>query len=342
MPQEITPNRNHEMPEPLRIGTLGAAGITPAALMAPASENSEVEVVAVAARDKSRANAFAQRFGIPNVCDSYDDVIADPTLDIIYNPLPIHLHHEYSIKALRAGKHVLCEKSFSMNAEEAREMARVAEDTGLVLIEAFHYRYHPVFLTAIEIFDSGVLGKITELHAEFTVGTPNPENIRMHYETGGGATMDMGCYPISWVRHIMREEPRVTDAEATTGNPQVDMKLEVSMMFSNDVKARTIGSMTDPGFSAYLLVTGENGTLRVQNPLVPQHGNKIELTINGETIRDEELTRRPTYSYQLEAFVDAVKNGTRLPTDAEDAIKQMEVIDAAYVAAGLEPRRSTS
>ncbi|MCY3884470.1 MAG: Gfo/Idh/MocA family oxidoreductase [Gammaproteobacteria bacterium] len=328
------------MSEILRIGTLGAAGITPAALMAPASENNDVEVSAVAARENSRATAFAQRFDIPNVYDTYDDVIADPTLDIIYNPLPIHLHHEYSIKALRAGKHVLCEKSFSMNADEAREMAKVAQETGLVLIEAFHYRYHPVFDAALEIVDSNVLGKISSVHAEFTVGTPNPENIRMHYETGGGATMDMGCYPISWVRHIMREEPKVLAAEAVTGNPQVDLKLEVSMSFSNEVKARTIGSMCDPGFSAYLLLTGDNGSLRVQNPLVPQHGNKIELTIDGERIRDEELTRRPTYSFQLEAFVDAVKNGTKLPTDAEDAIKQMEVIDAAYIAAGLEPRRN--
>ena len=260
--------------------------------MAPASENEDVEVIAVAARDNSRANAFAQRFDIPSVHDTYDDVISHSTLDIIYNPLPIHLHHEYSIKAFRAGKHVLCEKSFSMNVDEAREMAQVAEETGLVIIEAFHYRYHPVFLTAIENFDSGVLGKINELHAEFTVGTPNAENIRMHYETRGGATMDMGCYRISWVRHIMGEEPKVTAAEATTGNPQVDMKLEVSMMFSDGVEARKMGSMCDPGFSAYLLVTGENGTLRVQNPLVPQHGNKIELTINGEKIRDEELIRQ--------------------------------------------------
>lgn len=309
--------------------------------MLPASENDEVEVVAVAARSRSRAEEFAKRFSISNVYDTYDDVIADPTLDIIYNPLPIHLHHEYSIKALRAGKHVLCEKSFSMNAAEAREMASVAEETGLVLIEAFHYRYHPVFETALEIVDSNVLGKVSSIHAEFTVGTPNPENIRMHYETGGGATMDMGCYPLSWVRHIMREEPEVTAAEAITGNPQVDLKLEVRMYFKSGVTARTIGSMCDPGFSAYLLVSGEKGTLRVQNPLVPQHGNRIELTVDGQKIRDEELTRRPTYSYQLEAFVDTVRNGTKLPTDAEDAIKQMEVIDAAYTAAGLLPRRNS-
>ncbi len=328
------------MTSPLRIGTLGAAGITPAALIAPAAENDDVEVAAIAARDRSRAETFASRAGIPTVYDSYDEVVEDSSLDIIYNPLPIHLHHKYSIKALRAGKHVLCEKSFSMNAQEAQEMADVAEETGLVLIEAFHYRYHPVFKSALEIFDSGVLGAIQNLRAEFTVGTPNAENIRMHYETGGGATMDMGCYPISWVRHIMRSEPRVVGATAITGNPQVDMRLDVEMEFEDGIAGTTVGSMNDPGFSAFLEVNGEEGKLYVQNPLVPQHGNRITLTIDGKTVRDEELTRRPTYSYQLEAFVDAVRNGTSLPTDAHDAVKQMRVIDAAYTAAGLLPRRT--
>ncbi len=328
------------MSKTLRIGTLGAAGITPAALTSPAIENEDVEVAAVAARDRARADAFAQRHSIPTVYDTYDEVVADSSLDVIYNPLPIHLHHEYSIKALRAGKHVLCEKSFSMNADEAQEMADVATETGLVLIEAFHYRYHPVFKTALEIVDSGVLGEIQHVQAEFTVGTPNAENIRMHYETGGGATMDMGCYPISWVRHIMREEPNVESANAIVGNLQVDMRLEANMRFDSGVTAQTVGSMSDPGYRAFLDVKGEKGNLHVQNPLVPQHGNRIVLKIGEETVRDEELTRRPTYSYQLDAFVDAVRNGTPLPTDAEDAVKQMRVIDAAYLAAGLEPRRN--
>ena len=330
------------MPKTMKIGTLGAAGITPAALISPVADRDDVEVAAVAARDRSRAEAFANRHSIPNVYDTYDEVVSDPSLDVIYNPLPIHLHHEYSIKALRAGKHVLCEKSFSMNADEAREMADVASETGLVLIEAFHYRYHPVFETALEIVNSNVLGKIQHVQAEFTVGTPNAENIRMHYETGGGATMDMGCYPISWVRHIMQREPVVSSANATEGNPQVDMRLEVNMRFDDGTTAQTVGSMSDPGFRAFLDLKCDRGTLHVQNPLVPQHGNRIVLKVENETVRDEELTRRPTYSYQLDAFVDAVRNGTNLPTDAEDAVKQMQVIDAAYVAAGMEPRRNTA
>ena len=195
------------MPEPLRIGTLGAAGITPAALMEPADENDNVVVAAVAARDRDRAERFAKRHHIETVYDHYDDVIGDESLDAIYNPLPISHHLEYTVKALRAGKHVLCEKSFALNANEAEEMHGVAEETGLILIEAFHYRYHPIFQRALEIVESGLLGTLEHIDARFVVGTPNAENIRMHYETGGGATMDMGCYPISWLRHITKDEP---------------------------------------------------------------------------------------------------------------------------------------
>ena len=326
------------MAQPLRIGTLGAAMITPNALTDPASKNDDVVVAAVAARDRARAETFASRHGIETVYDSYDDVIADPTLDAIYNPLPISHHREYSIKALRSGKHVLCEKSFSLNASEAREMAAVGDETGLVLIEAFHYRYHPVFYKALEIVDSGVLGKLQHIDAQFIVGTPNKENIRMIYETGGGATMDMGCYPISWVRHITRQEPRVTNATAVEGDPQIDLSLEVEYEFDNGVTAKTSGAMNQRTFAADMTVTGSDGELYVRNPLVPQHGNHVKLTVGDNIEFDEELTRRPTYEYQLEAFVDAVRNGTPMPTDAHDAIKQMEVIDAAYSAAGLKPR----
>ena len=325
------------MREPLRIGTLGAAGITPAALMEPAKEIDGVVVAAVAARDRNRAEQFAERHHIPLVYDHYDSVIADDSLDVIYNPLPISHHLEYTVKALRAGKHVLCEKSFALNAREAEEMHAVAQDTGLVLIEAFHYRYHPIFQRALEIVESGTLGKLEHIDARFVVGTPNAENIRMHYDTGGGATMDMGCYPISWLRHITREEPKVVAATAKIGNPDVDLRLEVDYQLQDGLTATTVGSMCDPGFAADMEIRGSDGHMRVVNPLVPQHGNKIELTV-GTDSSEEEFTRRSTYAFQLEAFVDAVDNGTQLPTDSADAVKQMRVIDAAYLAAGMKTR----
>lgn len=322
---------------PLRFGTLGAAAIAPAALIKPAAENADVVVAAVAARDRAHAEAFAQKHGIERVYDNYDDVIADPSLDVIYNPLPISHHREYTIKALRAGKHVLCEKSFARNAAEAEEMAAVAHETGRVLIEAFHYRYHPLFLRALAIVDSGVLGKLMRIEGRFLVGTPRATDIRMHYETAGGATMDMGCYPMSWLRHITRQEPKVVAARARIGNPDVDLSLDVDYELANGVTATTIGSMCDPKFVADLVVIGDRGRMNVVNPLVPQHGHRIELTVDGATTT-EEVTRRSTYDFQLDAFVDGVRNGTKLPTDANDAVKQMRLIDAAYRAAGMRTR----
>ena len=334
---EVIQGERKHMREPLRIGTLGAAGITPAALMEPAKEIDGVVVAAVAARDRNRAEQFAERHHIPLVYDHYDGVIDDDSLDVIYNPLPISHHLEYTVKALRAGKHVLCEKSFALNAREAEEMHAVAQDTGLVLIEAFHYRYHPIFQRALEIVESGTLGKLEHIDARFVVGTPNAENIRMHYDTGGGATMDMGCYPISWLRHITREEPKVVAATAKIGNPDVDLRLEVDYQLQDGLTATTVGSMCDPGFAADMEIRGSDGHMRVVNPLVPQHGNKIELTVGSDS-SEEEFTRRSTYAFQLEAFVDAVENGTQLPTDSADAVKQMRVIDAAYLAAGMKTR----
>src|SRR5215467_13402600 len=147
--------------ETLRIGTLGAARITPAALIKPARNSTEAEVVAVAARDRSRAQAFASKHGIPQVCDSYGALVNAPDIDAIYNPLPNGLHAEWTIAALEAGKHVLCEKPFTSNAKEAEEVAAVAErHSDRVLMEAFHYRYHPLAQRMRDVVDSGELGEI--------------------------------------------------------------------------------------------------------------------------------------------------------------------------------------
>jgi predicted dehydrogenase len=322
----------------LKFGTLGAAKITPPALIKPARKDPNVEVVAVAARDPARARAFARKHRLPRVHRAYADVIDDPELDAIYNPLPISHHREWTIRALRAGKHVLCEKAIANNADEAQEMADVARETGLVLMEAFHYRYHPVFLRAKAIVESGALGKLMRLDAEFTTPIRDPHDIRMIYEKGGGVTMDIGCYPIHWVRHLTGEEPEVVSAQAVTGPPKVDLTLTAELRFPSGTVARVHGSMADDvGFAAELVAEGATGRLVVTNPLAPQHGHRIVVTVGSER-RKERLDRRSTYAYQLDAFVDAVWNGTPLPTDGQDGVRNMKVIDAAYVAAGLPPR----
>ena len=212
----------------IRFGTLGAANITPGALLQPASRNPDVAVVAIAARNRDHAQAMADKEGVEHVVDDYQAVIDHPDVNVIYNPLPISHHHEWTLKALAAGKPVLCEKSFAMNEREAVEMAEAADKAGLLLIEAFHYRYHPVFLRALEIYHAGAIGDLVRLTGHFHVGLGEREmpkdSIRMIYETGGGATMDMGCYPLSWMRHFTGEEPEVVSAEAVEGPPNVDLQ----------------------------------------------------------------------------------------------------------------------
>jgi predicted dehydrogenase len=323
----------------IRFGTLGAAAITPRALIYPCVDEWRASVYAIAARDRARAEAFARYAGIRHVLVDYRQVVEHPKVDAVYNPLPINLHHAWTIKALEAGKHVLCEKSFASNAVEAQDMVRVAAERKLVVMDAFHYRYHPVFIRAKEIVDSGVLGRIDEIRAQFHVPIPQDlDDIRMNYHTGGGVTMDIGCYPISWVRHLTGEEPVEVSASAEVGPPHVDVTLEATLRFPSGIVARTSGDIRETTkFKAEFEVVGEHGSLTVVNPLVPQNGHQIRLATKTGTTT-ETRDRRPTYGYQLDAFIAAVETGAPLFTDGTDAVKQMRVIDRCYRAAGLPLR----
>lgn len=322
----------------IRFGTLGAAKIASTALIDPCQNDERVVVSVVAARSKARAQAFAQEHGIPEVLDTYDAVINSDQVDAIYIPLPIALHHEWTIKALRAGKPVLCEKSFSSNAAEAQKMLSVSKETGLVLMDAFHYRYHPIFLRAKEVLESRVLGKIQSISSTFSVPVTDTSDIRMNYETGGGVTMDIGCYPLSWVRHITGLEPVDVRASAETGPANVDVYLKTEMIFPGDMKVSTVGDMRPSAeFKADIIVEGEAGQMVVKNPVAPHLGNAIDLDIDGE-VTTETFSLRPSYRYQLDAFIAAVMTGKSLYTDAEDAVKQMQLVDRCYAAAGLPLR----
>ena len=322
----------------IRFGTLGAARITPAALIDPCKNVADATVSVVAARDRSRAEKFAAEHSIPIVVDSYDQVINHPDIDAVYNPLHIGLHHEWTIKALRAGKHVLCEKPLASNALQAQEMATVAEETGLVLMDAFHYRYHPCFIKAKEICDSGMLGEISEIDAIFHVAGHLKGDIRTRYDTAGGVTMDIGCYPISWVRHIAGEEPVAVTANAETGEADVDLYLAADFTFPSGIIGHISGDMRNGGKPrAHLTVTGSKGTMSINNPLAPHLGCKFEVTIDGVT-SVEKFEKRASYDYQLDAFVAAVERGAALYTDANEAVQQMKAIDACYKAAGLPLR----
>ncbi|HIG42640.1 MAG: Gfo/Idh/MocA family oxidoreductase [bacterium] len=322
----------------IRFGTLGAARITPPALIKPCEADPRAAVTVVGARSRERAEGFAKKHYIPVVVEDYASVVNHSDVDVVYVPLPITAHHEWTIKSLRAGKHVLCEKSFASNAEEAMEMAAVAKETGLVVMDAFHYRYHPIFVRAREIYTSGRLGAIELVSASFHIPVTDPGDIRMNYNTAGGVTMDIGCYPISWVRHMTGLEPEEVAAVAETGPPDVDVYLTAELVFPGQIKGCISGDMrTSAKFKAEIIVAGEKGTMTVNNPIAPHMGNSIELNIDGE-VTQEQFDHRPTYSYQLDAFINAVENGGAVLTGPDDAVNQMKLIDRCYETAGLPLR----
>ncbi|MEO8180872.1 MAG: Gfo/Idh/MocA family oxidoreductase [Deltaproteobacteria bacterium] len=327
------------MSRPLRFGVLGAAKIAPGALVQPAKLGSEATVDVVAARDPERARRFAAEQGIPRVARDYAEVIADPEIDVIYNPLPMHLHEHWTIQALRAGKHVLCEKPFAANAAEAERMVRVADETGRLLVEAFHYRYHPLFDRILNIVQSGQLGAIRHMEGVFKVAIKDRTDLRHRYDTAGGATMDLGCYPLHWMRTVAGTEPRVLSARAEQGSADVDVVMQAELAFPGGITGHMLTSMADhEKYITSLRVEGQHGTLIVQNPLAPHGGHELRLQQRGEDHVETVEGTGTTYRYQLLAFVDAVRTGKKLPTMGADSIHNMRLIDAVYRAAGLRVR----
>jgi len=323
----------------LRIGMLGAARITPLALIAPARERPDVVVAAVAARDVSRARRFADRHDIPRVHDSYEGLLSDPEIDAVYNPLPNALHGRYTRAAIAAGKHVLCEKPFTANAEEAREVADAASASGLVVMEAFHYRYHPLMLAVERIIASGELGRLLSVEAAFCFPLPRFSDIRYDFGLAGGALMDAGCYAVHMVRTFGGSTPDVVAAQAKWYRPEVDRAMTADLRFAAGHTGRIRCSMWSADvLRASLTIVGEYGEVRVLNPLLPHILHRLTVR-RSRAARTERFPRRASYAYQLDAFCDSVLHGSPVLTPPEDAVENMTVIDAIYRAAGGSVRR---
>lgn len=322
----------------LRIGVLGAARITAPALLAPAKAVDGVAVTAIAARDEKRAQSFATKHNINTVHDSYDSLLADPDIDAIYNPLPNSHHAHWTIKALEAGKHVLCEKPIASNADEARAMKTAADKSGKILAEAFHWRYHPLANRMIEIMDSGILGQIKHIEAQFCVPLLEPGNIRWRKDLAGGSTMDTGCYTVSVMRHLARAEPTIVNASAKLMGDDIDRRMEADFTFDDGRTGRIVCAMAAwPLLRGLAIVEGTKGTMSVTNPIAPQLYNKITINTDTDT-RTEKVTGTTSYKEQLIAFKNWVDGGPAMITDAADGIKNMAVIDSIYEAAGLNRR----
>jgi predicted dehydrogenase len=321
----------------LRIGILGAAKIAPMALVKPAGEVAGVTVAAIAARDPARAAKFAAKHKIPTVHASYDDLLADESIDAIYNPLPNALHASWTLKALDAGKHVLCEKPFTSNEAEAQQVADAATASGKVVMEAFHYRYHALAERMLAITQGGQLGEITDVRTWMWFPLPMFGDIRYNYALGGGTTMDC-CYAVHAMRLLGPGEPSVVTAKPLLKTPDIDRAMQVSYSFPGGATGQSSTSMwSHRVFRFALRVTGTRGQMKVFNFIAPQYFNRLTVTLDGKKT-SERVKGEASYTAQLRAFAAAVTAGGPVLTTPEDAIITMRLIDDIYRAAGMPLR----
>ncbi len=309
----------------------------------PASEVDGVELVGVAARDRARAVEWAQKWSLPLAFGSYREMINSDEVDAVYIAVPASMHREWAVATIRAGKHVLCEKPFAANADDARLIADAANASAVIVMEAFHWRYHPMTVQIREVIDSGVLGRIDRIDARFDIqqGIIPRSDIRWDLALGGGALMDLGCYPVQWVRFAAGADPDVVSAVAECPVHEIDGRLEAELRWPSGVTGSIHTSMIAPdgGVVTNLIVRGELGTMTAINPLAPQNGASIVVE-TADQRSELDVATSSTYYHQLVAFRDAIVDGTPFPTTAEDGVRNMELIDACYRAAGLRPRPS--
>jgi predicted dehydrogenase len=327
--------------EPLRIGVLGAARIAELAIVKPARATG-TRLVAIAARDRARAAAYAAENGVEQALASYADVVAAPDVEAVYNPLPNTLHGTWNLAAIEAGKHVLSEKPFAANADEAADVAAAAHDSGVIVVEGFHYLYHPVTRRLHELLAGGDLGELVHVETTLEIQDPGPHDPRWSLALAGGATMDLGCYSLHAQRLVAPwggGEPELVGARAgeRPGDPGVDEWLEARLRFPSGATGVARCHMASDRRQMTYRVVGSRGEALVANFVEPHLDDRliIQTSAGGHV---ERHGTRSSYTYQLEAFIRAVREGASLPIGVDDAVANMRLIDACYVAAGLQPR----
>ncbi|MEN0137635.1 MAG: Gfo/Idh/MocA family oxidoreductase [Rhodococcus sp. (in: high G+C Gram-positive bacteria)] len=324
---------------PLRIGVLGASRIAELAIVKPAQILGH-RLVAVAARDRGRAETFAQTYGVERVLDSYEALIADPEVDVVYNPLANAFHAPWNRKAIEAGKAVLTEKPFARNAAEAEVVRCLARERDVPIMEGFHYLFHPIIRRMFELLSDGTLGALQRVEVVMRMPEPKPDDPRWSLDLAGGAVMDIGCYGLHVHRQLGRfagGEPTAVAARAVERSPGVDESCDIDLVFPSGATGSSINSMTSDRFEMTLRLVGDRGEAFAHDYPLQYGDDRITITTDTGTVV-EHLGTRSTYTYQLDAFAQHLADGTAFPIDVDDAVTTMELIDSVYRAAGLPLR----
>lgn len=325
---------------PVRIGLLGCGRLGTYGLIEPAREIAELEVVAVASRDAAKGRAYADDHGVPRAC-TYRELIDDPELDAIHIALPNSMHAEWSIRALEAGKAVLCEKPLTANAAEAREAVNVARRVGRPFVEAVHWLHHPLAARLAEICRSGMVGHVQSVDVRFLYSERllEPDDIRRNYAMGGGVLPDTGHYCVRMLRHLLGEPVRLHRADAIRLSPDVDIEVKAEFEFDGGAIGRleTGSRLRDGDVDTAVDIQGSHGSVHVMMPFTPQLGGTLQINAGGKIVH-EDVDMRSTYFFQALDFVDVVRDGKPSATPASDGIATMEMIDGIYHHLGMKPR----
>jgi predicted dehydrogenase len=313
----------------VRWGILSTAHIGINTVIPAMQQGKYCEVTAIASRDLAKGRTQAKRLGIPTVYGSYEDLLADPEIDAIYNPLPNHLHVPWSIKALEAGKHVLCEKPIAPTAAEGLKLLEATKrHPNLKVMEAFMYRFHPQWQQARQMVLDGKIGELRTIQAFFSYFNDDPHNIRNIAEVGGGGMLDIGCYTVSLARFIFGSEP-----QRVFGIVEYDPQLKTDRIASGilDFGRGTSTFTCSTQLTSYQRVNifGTEGRIEIEIPFNAPTDRPCKIWYqHGDALEEILLDTCNQYTLQGDAFAQAVLNNTSVPTSFVDAIANMQVIDA--------------
>jgi predicted dehydrogenase len=319
------------MTDKIRWGILSTANIAVKKVIPAMQRSPWCEITAIASRDLARAREAASALNISTAYGSYEELLADESIEVVYNPLPNHLHVPWTLKAAEAGKHVLCEKPIALNAEEAKTLIDARDRYGVRIQEAFMVRTHPQWLETRRLIRSGRIGELRAISGFFSYFNPDPGNIRNHLEFGGGALMDIGCYPITISRFMFDAEPRrVLGLIARDSMFGTDTLTSAVLDFEQGQSTFTCSTRLAP--YQRMIFHGTEGRLEVLIPFNAPNDRPTQIMVDDETI---EIPVCDQYEIQGTLFSQALRENSEQPIPLEDAIHNMLVIDAVFRSASI-------